>query len=433
MLASRLPLKVPVQLQFENIAYWNSLSSHDKNDDEKRYHDLERQFRQDTKKNPMNVNLGNLDAEAIFTKVCNFFQANPKKRFYGNGVAAKTDFLSFIKYFQASLPSDPQGKGILSIVKKAMGCNHGENNRDNTRNLPFHMDGSLNFYQEDYIAGKQALFATAVAKNTAALDRLRYTFAADPAAVAGTPQADGARVGVPTWADGSPRAVLGNYFNTSYAARAREDAADIAFNAAPVPGSAGAQVQRQQQHEQAKVTARRYDLTPAQEAAVHSIVPETALAANQNFEFSADQISCIDELQSAMNDIVYRCVYENLGDQAQLHALGLNINGYGHQLIVELNFLYLGFSTKRAVDLTKQITDFPSCFETSKDPTDCLINYQDLCIQLSIFEGYELNETMQCSFVLAALQKTDNYVSLSYSLTHQMLAPSSAKTCAVEQ
>jgi hypothetical protein len=68
-----------------------------------------------------------------------------------------------------------------------MGCNHGENNRDNTINLPFHMDGSLNFYQRDYIAGKQALFATAVAKNTAALDRLRYPFAADPAAVAGTP------------------------------------------------------------------------------------------------------------------------------------------------------------------------------------------------------------------------------------------------------
>jgi len=52
MLASRLPLKVPVQLQFENIAYWNSLSSHDKNDQERRYHDLERQFRQDTKKEP---------------------------------------------------------------------------------------------------------------------------------------------------------------------------------------------------------------------------------------------------------------------------------------------------------------------------------------------------------------------------------------------
>jgi hypothetical protein len=135
MLASRLPLKVPIQLQFENIAYWNSLSSHDKNDVERRYHDLDRQFRQDTKKNPMNVNLGNLDAEGIHTKVCNCFQANPKKRFCGNGAASKTNFLSFIKYLQASLPSDPQGKGILGLVKKAMGCNHGENNRDNTRNL----------------------------------------------------------------------------------------------------------------------------------------------------------------------------------------------------------------------------------------------------------------------------------------------------------
>jgi hypothetical protein len=197
--------------------------------------------------------------------------------------------------------------------------------------------------------------------------------------------------------------------NASYAAKAREDAADIAFNAAPVPGSAGAQVQRQQQHEQTKVTARRYDLTPAQEAAVHSMVPETALAANQNIEFSADQISGIDELESAMNEIVYRCVYENMRDQAQLHALGLNIKGDGHQLIVELNFLYLGFSTKRAVDLTKQITDFPSWFEKRKDPTDCFINYQGLCSQLSNFEGYELNETMQCSFALTALQKTDNY------------------------
>ena len=75
------------------------------------------------------------------------------------------------------------------------------------------------------------------------------------------------------------------------------------------------------------------------------MVPETALAANQNFEFSAEQISCIDELQPAMNEIVYGYVYDNLGDQAQLHALGLDIKGDGHQLIVELNFLYLGFST----------------------------------------------------------------------------------------
>jgi len=191
----------------------------------------------------MNINLGNLDAEAIYAKVWNSFQADPEKIFCGNGIGAKTDFLSFMKHFEASLPSDPQGKAILSKVKKAMGCNHGENNRDNTRKLPFHMDGSLNIYQEDYIAEKQALFVTAVDKNTAALDRLRYPeITADPAAVAGTPQAVGALVGVPTWADGS-RAVLGNYLNTSYAARAREEAADIVFNAAPVPGSAGAQVQ----------------------------------------------------------------------------------------------------------------------------------------------------------------------------------------------
>jgi hypothetical protein len=139
------------------------------------------------------------------------------------------------------------------------------------------------------------------------------------------------------------------------------------------------------------------------------MVPETALAVNQNIEFSADQISCINELQPAMNNIVYRCVYENMRDQAQLHALSLNIMGDVHQLIVELNFLYRGFSTKCAVDLTKQITDFPTWFEKTKDPTNCLIAYQDLCRQLSNYDGYTLNDTMQCSFVLNAVHKTANY------------------------
>jgi hypothetical protein len=72
--------------------------------------------------------------------------------------------------------------------------------------------------------------------------------APDPAAVAGTPEAGGALVGVATWAYGSPRAVLGTYLNTSDVARARVEATDIASNAAHVPGNAGAQVQRQQQH-----------------------------------------------------------------------------------------------------------------------------------------------------------------------------------------
>ena len=109
------------------------------------------------------------------------------------------------------------------------------------------MDGSLNIYNEDYIAEKQTLYVNGVAQNTAALNRLRYpVIAPDPAAVAGTPQAGGALIGVATWPDGSPRAVLGTYLNTSDVARARIEAADIALNAAPVPGSAGAQVQRQQ-------------------------------------------------------------------------------------------------------------------------------------------------------------------------------------------
>ena len=151
--------------------------------------------------------------------------------------------------------------------------------------------------------------------------------------------------------------------NTSDVARARVEATYIAFNAAPVPGNAGAQLQRQQQQELAKRTTSRHDLPPAQAAAAHKMVHETASAVNENIEFSADQISCITELQAEMNKIVDSCVFENLNDQAQLHALGLHIKGDGHQLIVELNFLYGGFPTKHAVNLTKQITVFPMWFE----------------------------------------------------------------------
>jgi hypothetical protein len=65
-------------------------------------------------------------------------------------VSAKQDcFLTFIKDIQASLPSDPQGIAIRSVMGKAMGCNHCENNRDNTEELSWHMDGSLNIYKED--------------------------------------------------------------------------------------------------------------------------------------------------------------------------------------------------------------------------------------------------------------------------------------------
>ena len=76
---------------------------------------------------------------------------------------------------------------------------------------------------------------------------------------------------------------------------------------------------------------------------------------------------------------------------------------------MELNFLYLGFSTKCTVDVIKQIAEFPMWFEKAKDPTNCVIAYQDLCSQLSNYEGYDLNETMLCSFVLTALQKTASY------------------------
>jgi len=205
------------------------------------------------------------------------------------------------------------------------------------------------------------------------------------------------------------RAVLGTYLNTSDVARARIEAADIAFNAAPVPGSAGAQVQRQQQHEQTKKTACRHDLTPAQEAAVHKMVHETALAVNENMSSVQTKYLASQSYKQEMNKIMYRCIFENLRDQAQLHALGLHIKGDGHKLIVELNFLYRGFSTKHAVDLTKQITDFPMWFEKIKNPTDSFIAYQDLCKQLSNYDGYTLTETIQCSFVLTALHENPNY------------------------
>jgi len=76
-----------------------------------------------------------------------------------------------------------------------MSCNQGDNNRDNTKELCLHIDGSLDIYKEDYIAEKQKLYVHGVAQNTAALNRLRYPMIApDPAAVAGTPQAGGALV-----------------------------------------------------------------------------------------------------------------------------------------------------------------------------------------------------------------------------------------------
>jgi hypothetical protein len=163
---------------------------------------------QDTiERTPGNANLGNLDPQGISAAVCDHFQAESKRRFCGTGINEnKFDFLTFIKDIQVSLPSDSQRRANLSVVKKAMGCNHGENNRDNTKELSLQMYGSLNIYKEYYIAGKQKLYVNGVAQNAAALNRLRYAMIApDPAAVAGTPQAGGALVGVAAWAHRSPR------------------------------------------------------------------------------------------------------------------------------------------------------------------------------------------------------------------------------------
>jgi hypothetical protein len=62
------------------------------------------------------------------------------------------------------------------------------------------------------------------------------------------------------------------------------------------------------------------------------------------------------------------------------------------------------------MDLTEQITDSPMWFEKTKNPTDYLITYQDLCHQLSNDEGCTLTETVQCSFVLTAVHKNPNYL-----------------------
>jgi hypothetical protein len=194
--------------------------------------------------------------------------------------------------------------------------------------------------------------------------------------------------------------------NASDVARARVEATYIAFNAPRVSGIAGAQVQRQRHHEQSKRAASRHDLKPAHEAAVHKMVHGTALAVNENFEFSADQISCVTELQAEMNKTVHRCVFENLGDQAQLHALGVHIKGDGHQLMVELNSLYRGFPTKYAVDLTKQITDFPVWFERTKSLTDYFVTYQPSVEQLRRIYS---NQFIQRSFVLTPRHKSSNY------------------------
>jgi len=121
MLANGLPLTRPGKLLYANSGFWQSLSSRDQNHYEKRHHDLARQFREDTRKNPMNINLGNLDAEAIYAPVRNHFQSELKRRFCGNGIGAKIDFLTFMKDIQESLPSDPQGKGFLSKKQESDG------------------------------------------------------------------------------------------------------------------------------------------------------------------------------------------------------------------------------------------------------------------------------------------------------------------------
>ena len=109
-LQNGLPVKSRVQLVYANTAFWESLTSRDQNEYEKRHHDLARQCQDDTRKNPGNAILGSLDAEGIYATLRDHFQAEPKRRFCGNGISENSfDFLTFIKHIQASLLRDPRG------------------------------------------------------------------------------------------------------------------------------------------------------------------------------------------------------------------------------------------------------------------------------------------------------------------------------------
>jgi hypothetical protein len=67
----------------------------------------------DTRKDPGNANLGNLDAEGIYASVRDHFQAEPNRRFCGNGVGKnKIDFLTFIKDIQAA-------RHLFQVIRKA--------------------------------------------------------------------------------------------------------------------------------------------------------------------------------------------------------------------------------------------------------------------------------------------------------------------------
>jgi hypothetical protein len=130
-------------------------------------------------------------------------------------------------------------------------------------------------------------------------------------------------------------------------------------------------------------------------------------------------------MQKEMNRILYICVYENLTDQAQLHARTLNIKGDGHTLIVELFFMYAGYSTKQAVDLTQEIGNFASWLPSTANPTDAILKYQALNTKLAGFENYGLNDTLQCSFLLQAFQQNPHY--RQFVIQYQTAEPGTIK------
>jgi hypothetical protein len=86
------------------------------------------------------------------------------RMFHGNSHDSTTDFMSFIKAAQEFLPCTPDGRAVLSMIKKAMGAKFGVNNRDTTPQLLFHEDGGLMIYGESYLAKQNIVYNTVIAE-----------------------------------------------------------------------------------------------------------------------------------------------------------------------------------------------------------------------------------------------------------------------------
>jgi hypothetical protein len=148
-----------------------------------------------------NKNLGNFSSEDIISASRKCFQENPDRTFHGNSHDSTTEFLSFIKAVLEFMPSTPEGRYVLSVIKKAMGAKFGVNIRNTTTNLYIYEDGGLMIYWEDYLAKQSQVYNTVVAQNASPWNNLRYpAILPYPFAAAGTPQVVGSLIGDSTWA-----------------------------------------------------------------------------------------------------------------------------------------------------------------------------------------------------------------------------------------